>query len=567
MSTERVVGIDLGTATTEAAIYENGSVKMIRNPEGQVITPSVVGLDEEGEVTVGEKARAFYLIHPERTVIEVKRKIGSGEKVKLGGRAYTPAEISSMILKYVKSYVSEYVGEEVSRAVISVPAYFDDRQRKEVVEAGMLAGFTVERIINEPTAAALSYGLDHMEDESHVLVYDLGGGTFDVTLLEMFDGVLEVKASAGDNQLGGKDFDEALINWLTKRFEEKHGISLKGDVYASVRLKEEAEKCKIALSTQDSVKIEIPVLAKKEGVPLALEETVTREKFEELILSLVERTHLPVQRVLADAGVSKEEIDHILLLGGSTRVPLVVRDVEKIMGKKPEHAVDPDFSVAQGAAIQAAIISGDMDQEQELIMTDVCPYSLGMQVWNGYTNDCMSIVIPRNTTIPVSREERYYTSGDGQTAAEIAVYQGESVNISRNHFLGRFLLEGIPSAKAGKEGVDVTFCYNQNGILEVKARIASTGAEMAITIDTLGKEEKQMDVGSWKESPIASEYRTIVRRGERFLKNGRKNGRDEDLLAEIEELLYQLKKAILEENAEEADELEEEIRDFLETEE
>lgn len=277
---EKIIGIDLGTATTEAAIFTDGQVHMIPNPDQQNITPSAVGLDETGKITVGEQAKASYLLAPERTVIEVKRKIGTGEQIRLGKKTFTPAEISAEILKYVKAYSSQHLGEEISRAVISVPAYFDDKQRREVVEAGNLAGFQVERIINEPTAAALSYGLDHMEEESYVLVYDLGGGTFDVTRLEMFEGVLEVKASAGDNRLGGKDFDEALITWLRNRFETKHGISLEGNVYAAAKLKEEAEKCKIALSTQDSVQVQIPMLAEKNGIPAALEETVTREFFE-----------------------------------------------------------------------------------------------------------------------------------------------------------------------------------------------------------------------------------------------------------------------------------------------
>ena len=562
---EKIIGIDLGTATTEAALFTDGQVHMIPNPDQQNITPSAVGLDETGKITVGEQAKASYLLAPERTVIDVKRKIGTGEQIRLGKKTFTPAEISAEILKYVKTYASQHLGEEITRAVISVPAYFDDRQRREVVEAGNLAGFQVERIINEPTAAALSYGLDHMEEESYVLVYDLGGGTFDVTLLEMFEGVLEVKASAGDNQLGGKDFDEALITWLRNRFETTQGISLEGNVYAAAKLKEEAEKCKIALSTQDSVQVQIPMLAEKNGIPAALEETVTREFFEELIGDLIKRTHNPVRRVLEDAGIAKEELDHILLVGGSTRVPLVARDIEALLGKKPDHAIDPDFSVAQGAAIQAGIIAGELDGADALIMTDVCPYTLGIQVWDGITADCMSTIIPRNTTIPVTKKETYWTSWDYQNKTEIAVYQGESRQVSRNHFLGNFMLEGIPERKAGEESIDVEFSYNQNGILDVKATIVSTHKDMAVTIDLMDSGKKKTDVSEWKQSSCAGEYRTVIRRGERFESRCKKNKEDE-LLVEIQELLYLLKKAILEENTEEADDLADEIRELIELE-
>lgn len=563
---EKIIGIDLGTATTEAAIFENATVRMIINPEQKIITPSVVGLDTRENIVVGEQAKASYLLAPERTVIEVKRKIGTGETVKLGPKSYRPAEISAEILKYVKKYVSEDLGEEITKAVISVPAYFDDIQRREVVEAGTLAGFQVERIINEPTAAALSYGLDHMEEESYVLVYDLGGGTFDVTLLEMFEGVLEVKASAGDNKLGGKDFDEALIEWLREQFEKKNGISLSGNVYAAAKLKEEAEKCKISLSTQDSVLIQIPMLAEKNGIPVALEETVSREQFENLICHLIEKTHNPVRRVLEDAGISWEELDHILLVGGSTRIPMVARDIEQLLKKKPDFAVDPDFSVAQGAAIQAGIIAGELDGENALVMTDVCPYTLGIQVWNGITADCMSTIIPRNTTIPVTKHEIYFTSWDYQDKAEISVYQGESRQVSNNHFLGEFELSGIPKKKAGEESIDVEFSYNQNGILDVRVKIVSTQKQMSVTINLMDSGEKKIDVSGWKQSSCAGDYRTVIRRGERLEARYKKNGDDEELLSEIEELLYLLKKAIIEEDIDQADDLAEEIRDLIATE-
>ena len=560
----KIIGIDLGTTNSCVAVLEGGVPHVITNPEGNRTTPSVFAIKGDEEL-VGETAKRQAVTNVKNTVSSIKRKMGTDEKVEINGRKYSPEEISAKILMKLKSDAESYLGEKVTKAVITVPAYFNDAQRQATKNAGKIAGLDVERIINEPTAAALSYGLDHMEEESYVLVYDLGGGTFDVTLLEMFEGVLEVKASAGDNQLGGKDFDEALITWLRNRFEIKQGISLEGNVYAAAKLKEEAEKCKIALSTQDSVQVQIPMLAEKNGIPAALEETVTREFFEELIGDLIKRTHNPVRRVLEDAGIAKEELDHILLVGGSTRVPLVARDIEALLGKKPDHAIDPDFSVAQGAAIQAGIIAGELDGADALIMTDVCPYTLGIQVWDGITADCMSTIIPRNTTIPVTKKETYWTSWDYQNKTEIAVYQGESRQVSRNHFLGNFMLEGIPERKAGEESIDVEFSYNQNGILDVKATIVSTHKDMAVTIDLMDSGKKKTDVSEWKQSSCAGEYRTVIRRGERFESRCKKNGEDE-LLAEIQELLYLLKKAILEENTEEADDLADEIRELIELE-
>ena len=417
-----IIGIDLGTSTTEAAVIRDGKPVMIVNLDQEIITPSAVGIDNGGNWVIGEKARAQYLLSPDNTAIEVKRKIGTNEKIMLGKQSCTPVALSAKLLEYVRTYVSEYLEEEVTRAVISVPAYFDDIQRQATVRAGMEAGFQVERIINEPTAAALSYGLDHMEEESHILVYDLGGGTFDVTLLEMFGGVLEVKASSGNNTLGGKDFDQQLITWLQTRFEEKSGISLKGNTYALARLKEQAEQCKIALSTQEEVRIQIPLLAEKDGIPQGLEETVTRSQFEDLIRELVEQTHDPIDTVLGDSGIRAEDLDLILLVGGSTRIPLISRDIEAFLGMEPKTEVDPDYSVAQGAAIQAAIISGEIDSEEGIVITDVNPYTLGIRALYGFDADHMSVVIPRNVTIPVRRHQVYSTSWEGQEAAQIDIY-------------------------------------------------------------------------------------------------------------------------------------------------
>ncbi len=561
-----MIGIDLGTSTTEAAVLRDGKPVMILNFEGEAVTPSVVGVDGEGKYVFGEQAKAQFLLEPENTVIEMKRKMGTGEMIPMGGRDYTPVELSAMLLAHVKSYAEEFLGEEVSRAVISVPAYFDERKRQETVEAGKRAGFTVERIINEPTAAALSYGIEHMEEESHILVYDLGGGTFDVTLLEMFGGVLEVKASSGDNQLGGKDFDECLVEWLVQQFQARYGINLRKSAAARVKLKEQAERCKKELSASDSCRVVIPFIAEKDGKPLALEETITVRQFEELTRRLVERTHKPIDIVLADSGVRPADIDRILLVGGSTRMPMIARDIEAYLHQPPSAAVNPDYAVAEGTAIQAGIMEGTLAGENGIVMTDVNPYTLGVRALNDFGWDCMSVVIPRNVTIPAVREKIYYTSFDGQTEAHIEVYQGDSSKVEENHFLGDFLLSGIPSGRAGKEEIAVEFSYNLNGMLEVRARIVSTGEEAGVEINMLktelSEEKEKRDVSGWKTAEHAKRFRTVIRRAERRL--GHEEAcKDSLYYVELEESLYELKLALLEEDLETAEEIEEEILDML----
>lgn len=549
---DTIIGIDLGTSTTEAAVYQDGKPVIMLNFDGKEVTPSVVGLDDSGNIIVGEKAEAQLLIAPDRTVREAKRLIGTNQFITMGKRNYSPVEISTMILSYVRNYAAKYLDMDVERAVISVPAYFDELQRQETMEAGNAAGFFVDRIINEPTAAALSYGLEHMDEESYVLVYDLGGGTFDVTILEMFEGVLEVKASSGDNKLGGKDFDQRLIEYLINQFQSQYKIDLTTDIYAMARVREEAMRCKIALSTQEEYTVQIPVLTVKDNVPYAMDEVVTRAKFEELIQDLVDRTHDPIRVVLSDSGISAQQLNKILLVGGSTRVPLVRRDIEAYFGKKPEAAVDPDFAVAQGAAIQAAIISGQIDETNEIVMTDVNPYTLGVRALRGYDEQYMSVIIPRNKTIPTTKKQRYYTSWDGQTDAMIEVYQGESSSVQYNHCIGEFILKGIPSRAAGEEAIDVSFSYNQNGMLQVTGTIVSTGEEATIAINMLDTKEKQIDVSKWKSAKLAGEYRTVIRRVEKWLKKHI----DED---KVENLLYQLKKAILEDDAQRAEEYEDKL--------
>ncbi len=552
-----IIGIDLGTSTTEAAVYRNGTVEMIPNHEGKIVTPSVIGIDDEGELIIGEKAYGQYCIYPERTAIEVKRKLGSDEKIKLGDRSYTPIELSAMLLTYVRECASKHLGEDIKRAVISVPAYFDDIQRQAVIKAGESAGFTVERLINEPTAAALSYGINNMEEESHILVYDLGGGTFDVTLLEMFGGVLEVKASSGDNQLGGKDFDECLIEYMKERFKDATGVTLKKDPYALARLKDEAEKCKKALSSEDEYTVRLPMLAEKKHMPVGLEERIMKAQFEELVKGLVERTHTPIITALGDGDVKEEELDRILLVGGSTRMPIVQEDIANLLGQPPASAIHPDYSVAEGAAIQAAIIDGVLEEGNRLVVTDVNPFTLGVRSATHYSLDNMSVIIPRNTTIPVTRKQIYYTFVDMQEEATIEVYQGEYRIATKNHFLGRFILSGIPPAKAGKEAIEISFSYDLNGMLKIEAKVLSTGMTGNIVVNMLeGGKEETIDVKKWRQSPSAGMFRASVRRGEKKLKNLEP---DDPLYDELDDLLYELKKAVIQDNIEKAEELEEEL--------
>lgn len=560
-----IIGIDLGTSTTEAAIIMDGKPLMITNPENAVITPSAVGIDASGNWVIGEKARAQYLLSPENTAIEVKRKIGTNEKIALGRQTYTPTGLSAKLLEYVKTYASEYLGEEITHAVISVPAYFDDIQRQETVKAGAEAGLQVERILNEPTAAALSYGLEHIDEESHILVYDLGGGTFDVTMLEMFDGVLEVKASNGDNRLGGKDFDEKLMEWLNEQFKQKHGIDLLKNTFAAVKLKEEAERCKIALSTEPSYHVLVPMITEKAGEPLALDEEITVEQFEELVQDLLERTHHPIDVVLSDSGILPSEIDRVILVGGSTRMPIVTKYIKSYLGIEPTGTVNPDYAVAQGAAIQAGIIQGTIRREDSIIMTDVNPYTLGIRTIDGFTDDRMSVVIPRNVTIPTTRSEIYYTSWDYQTEAHIEVYQGESSIASSNHFLGDFIVQNIPAKRAGSEKISVEFSYNMNGMLDVKASIPSTGTDASIKINLLKEKDyadEQTDVSKWKESPYAKQFRTIIRRTEKTLK-GSNFENDPFWEEDLKDSLYNLKTALVTQDLAAAKEAEEELMDLL----
>lgn len=535
----RIIGIDLGTSTSEAAVMLEGKTVMIPNHQRELITPSAVHLAADGTVTIGNEAKETILLEPECTFIEVKRMMGEDVTLKAHGKNYTPQELSSFVLKYLADCASEYLKETVDRVVITVPAYFSDRQRRATVKAGRLCGLTVERIINEPTAAALSYGMEHLQDCANVLVYDLGGGTLDVTVLEMFEGVLEVRASCGNNKLGGKDFDEAIVHYLLEKFSPPEQKLIEGNLRAMVRLKKEAENCKVALSKTEEYTVALPFLAEMKGKPISVEETITRVQFEELIRADITSTKIQIDSALKDAQLSIAEIDAVLLVGGSTRIPFVEQFIGTVFGKEPCRLVDPDLAVAGGAAIQAAILDENVDCDG-VILTDVCPYTLGTAVLRDGFSFAPEIyfdpLIKRNTTIPVTREKIYNTSWDGQTEVDVKIYQGEYRTPERNNFLGEFRLSGIPSAPAGKETIKIAFSYDVNGILQVGATIVSTGDDASISISTDERAMvEEVDITKWKESKMAKKFTAVIRRAERILAEDDSNDELADLLRQLKE--------------------------------
>ena len=548
MAKEKIIGIDLGTTNSCAAILEAGVPKVIPNPEGGRTTPSVVAF-KKGEKIVGESAKRQALTNP-NTVSSIKRKMGTSEKVTLEGKKYTPEEISAMILSYIKDYCEAYLGEKVKKAVITVPAYFTDSQRQATKNAGKIAGLEVERIINEPTAAALSYGLEKDEGQT-ILVYDLGGGTFDVSILELGDGVFEVKSTNGNNHLGGDDFDNRIIDYIVEEFKKENDIDLREDDMAMQRLKEVAEKAKKDLSGMVSTQVSAPFIAKGEdGEPIHLDMTLTRAKFEDLISDLVESTIDPIRKAIKDAKITKKDIDKVLFVGGSTRVPLVYDVVTKELGKEPSREVNPDEAVALGAAIQGGVLAGDFN---DIVLVDVTPLSLGLETLGGV----MTTLIPRNTPIPTSKTEIFSTASDNQPGVDIHILQGERSMADDNKTLGRFQLNNIPPAPRGVPQIEVTFNIDSNGIVNVSAKDLGTNKEQSITITSStnlsdeevermrkeAEENKEEDDKRKEEQEVRNEAEQIVYQTEKAIKDLGDKASKKDVEA-AEDMIKDLKDAL-----------------------
>ncbi len=521
----KIIGIDLGTTNSCVAVMEGGEAVVIPNAEGGRTTPSVVGFSKTGERLVGQVAKRQAVTNPEKTIISIKREMGNSTKVQIDDKSYSPQEISAMILQKLKADAESYLGEPVTHAVITVPAYFNDAQRQATKDAGKIAGLEVQRIINEPTAAALAYGLDKDNDQK-VMVYDLGGGTFDVSILELGDGIFEVLATAGNNRLGGDDFDQRIIDFLAAEFQKENGIDLKADKMALQRLKEAAEKAKIELSGVTTTNINLPFITADATGPKHLDITMTRAKFDELTADLVAATIEPTKKAMADAGLSASDIDKVLLVGGSSRIPAVQEAVKNITGKEPHKGINPDECVAAGAAIQGGVLSGDVSG---IVLLDVTPLSLGLETLGGV----FTKLIDRNTTIPAKKSQIFSTAADGQTSVEIHVLQGEREFAADNKTLGRFHLDGIPSAPRGVPQIEVTFDIDANGIVHVSAKDMGTGHEQNITITAnTNLSDEEID--------------KAVKEAEQFAADDKKRKEAVDIRNNADSLVYQSEKSLTE---------------------
>ena len=518
----KVIGIDLGTTNSCVAVLEGGEPVVIANAEGNRTTPSVVGFAKNGERLVGETAKRQAITNPDRTIASIKRHMGTDYTVEIDGKKYTPQDISAMILGKLKSDAESYLGEKVTEAVITVPAYFTDSQKQATKDAGKIAGLDVKRIINEPTAASLAYGLDKDESQHKILVYDLGGGTFDVSILELGDGVFEVLATNGNNKLGGDDFDEALLNFMADSFAKENGVDLRNDKMALQRLKEAAEKAKKELSSAQTTNINLPFITVNENGPLHMNMDITRAKFDQLTADLVNKTIEPMKKAMADAGVTNSDLSKVILVGGSTRIPAVQEAVKKVTGKDPFKGINPDECVAIGAAIQAGVLTGEVN---DVLLLDVTPLSLSIETLGGVATK----LIERNTTIPTKKSQIFSTAADNQTAVDIHVMQGEREMAADNTTLGRFQLTGIPPAPRGIPQIEVTFDIDANGIVNVSAKDMGTGKEQSITITSSTKLSDE-------------EIQAKVKEAEQYAAEDKKKKEEIEIRNQAETLIYETEK-------------------------